>query len=39
MKMTSWMDILEIPIAVSSPDNGKDIESSMELLIKLSTQN
>ena len=35
MKMTSWMDILEIPIAVSSPDNGKDIESSIGIVNKI----
>ena len=35
MKMTSWMDILEIPIAVSTPDNGEDIENSIRIVNKI----
>lgn len=32
MKMTSWMDLLEIPIKPSSPDNGKQQEENIKRL-------
>jgi predicted esterase len=35
MRMTSWMDILEIPISIKSPDNGKDIDASVEIIHKI----
>jgi predicted esterase len=35
MKMTSWMDILEIPIATTSPDNGVDIDESIAIVNKI----
>jgi len=35
MKMTSWMDLIDIPILIRTKDNGKQQAASMELLRKL----
>ena len=32
MKMTSWMDILQIPIGIKPPDNGKHIDNSVAMI-------
>jgi len=35
MVMTSWMDLLRIPVAPSNKDNGKDLPESVEIIHKL----
>ena len=35
MRMTSWMDILEIPITTITPDNGVDIDESIAIVNKI----
>jgi len=35
MVMTSWMDLLRIPVAPTNKDNGKDLPESVEIIHKL----
>merc|ERR1740117_2389908 len=34
MQMTSWMDLAEIPVRVSSPDTGRHLQDSIEIVHK-----